>query len=94
MPDTYLLQKFSFLYSADRFHGIAPNDICQMLSHLCLGFSLLLFPATIPCIFVRRTKYLLVIMNYLGSQTNDTFVISPMGIYFVVKWVNNRAANK
>ena len=23
MPDTYLLQKFSFLYSADRFHGIA-----------------------------------------------------------------------
>ena len=22
-PDTYLLQKFSFLYSADRFHGIA-----------------------------------------------------------------------
>ena len=24
-------------------------------SHLCLGFSLLLFPATIPCIFVTRT---------------------------------------
>ena len=53
------------------------------LSHLCLGFSLLLFPATIPSILSdvpQVPKYLLVIMNDLGSLTNDNFLISPMGI--------------
>ena len=29
MPDTYLLQKFSFLYYADRFHGIAKKKKLQ-----------------------------------------------------------------
>ena len=35
MPVTYLFKKFSFLYSADRFHGIAHLQVRRTVKFLC-----------------------------------------------------------
>ena len=62
-------------------------------SHLCLGFSLFLSPASIPCIFIKRTK-IFTWPNELSRYLIERYICNLTNGYFVVKWVNNRAADK